>query len=173
MITIVESGMTFGPFEDNVVYRVETSPCYLKVNAGNGSVNTAEFMLLRANKELWVVEAKSSAPQPTPQSNFEAFLCEIRDKFRDTLQLFAAQRIGRHPEYDADIPASISALNLATAKFKFVLVMGGNFKDEWLIHLQNALPGSLRSTTKIWGLPPNSVSVINRSGAVDKGLIQV
>ena len=62
--------MVFGPFEEETVFHIEKSRLYRHVNRGEGNVPTAEFLLLHGldasstASSLWIVEAKSSAPQP-------------------------------------------------------------------------------------------------------------
>ena len=46
--TIIESGMTFGPFPENRCYYIEKSNCYAAIQE---HVQIAEFLLLRINNE--------------------------------------------------------------------------------------------------------------------------
>ena len=74
----------------------------------------------------------------------------------------------RHP--DAHLPSAFRTLALNTADFGFVLVINGHKKD-WLPPLQEALSKALKPIIKTWGLPANSVAVLNHELALEYGLI--
>lgn len=172
MMTIIESGMTFGPFAKEDCYYLEKSTIYQQIQQ---DVKIAEFLLLRTNKAtghsaVWVIEAKSSAPAPNNQERFDEYLEEIRAKLTNALILGVATCLHRHPNADLELPDSFKTLNLTAIHFKLVLVING-FKDEWLVPLQEALSKKLRATVKIWALSPNAVSVINDTMARKHGLI--
>ena len=59
MITINESGMTFGPFEESCVFKIESSQLYQNVQ--KNEVKTVEFVLKESGQQS-IVEAKSSSP---------------------------------------------------------------------------------------------------------------
>ena len=87
MITIAESGMTFGPFADTHCFQIENS---LLHNSAQPGVQIAEFLLIQNGQEnqppqVWIVEAKSSTPNPGSPlpgaaETFSGFIAEIRDK---------------------------------------------------------------------------------------------
>ena len=60
-----ESGMTFGPFSEAQVFRVEKSNSYKELG---GSVKTVEFFLRKNKDKLLFIEAKSSSPKPEGES---------------------------------------------------------------------------------------------------------
>lgn len=168
---IVESGMTFGPYEEGSCFHIEQSSTYRKIEDG---VKMAEFLLLRSghgqSPSVWIVEAKSSSPRPETQPNFDGFIDEIRDKLTNALTLGVAACLKRHPEAAGDLPTRILSLNLATTDFRLVLVLNGH-KEEWLPPLQDSLAKALRPVVKTWALSATAVAVINDGIARGKGLI--
>jgi len=80
MMTIVESGMTFGPFNPEDVFHIENSETFRKLE----NVKTVEFVLCKQkanNNELWLVEAKQSSPMPGNNVSFKDYIEEIEQKF--------------------------------------------------------------------------------------------
>ncbi|MDZ4784503.1 MAG: hypothetical protein SGJ02_00345 [bacterium] len=76
---IVESGLTFGPFPEGCCFYIEKSKAYKQIEKG---VKMVEFLLLRQNTgkapAIWVVEAKSSAPNAKSEDSFDKYMKEIR-----------------------------------------------------------------------------------------------
>jgi hypothetical protein len=169
---IPESGMNFGPFDKDSCFYIEKSDLYCDVQKG---VQMAEFLWLRPGDatmpRVWIVEAKSSSPRPATQPNFDNFISEIAEKMRNSLSLFLAARLGRHPNHVADIPVNFGTMNLATADFHLVLVIHGH-EDRWLPPLQRALCEKLHSTAQTWALSSTAVAVINEISAQKYGLIK-
>ena len=167
---IIESGMTFGPYPEGRCFHIEKSNCYAAIEK---HVQMAEFLLLRTNNEkpvIWIVEAKSGAPRPETQPNFEKFIAEIREKLINAFSLGWASCLRRHQQAEAELPEDFKTLNLSQVDVKFVLVINGH-KDKWLPPLQDALGIALRSTVKTWAFAPTSVAVINDALAQQHGLI--
>jgi hypothetical protein len=168
--TIIESGMTFGPYPAGQCFYIEKSACYERVQEG---VQMAEFLLLKQQQQgptVWVVEAKSSSPRPETQSNFAEFIDEIRSKLTNGFLLAIAARLQRHPAANNELPAAFKALDLQAQGFRFVLVINGH-KQEWLAPLQSALVQALKPVVKTWALPATSVAVLNHELAQQHGLI--
>ncbi len=88
---ISDSGMVFGPYQDEHCFHIEKCGTYLRLRE---RVKIAEFLLLHPTKDspscIWVVEAKSSAPHPNNQIHFDEFIEEIRDKMVSTFYLSLA-----------------------------------------------------------------------------------
>jgi hypothetical protein len=55
---IIESGMVFGEYDTNDLFRIEKSQIYKEIGPG---VKTVEF-ILKQNAQIWFVEAKTSCP---------------------------------------------------------------------------------------------------------------
>jgi hypothetical protein len=168
---IIESGMTFGPYPKGQSFYIEKSAAYQAIQQG---VKIAEFLLLRAqNKQpskVLIVEAKPSSPNPKNDECFDQFIADIHEKLSNTLSLGLALCLGRHGQASTELPAPFETLNLATADFRFVLVINGHPKA-WLPPLQEALSKALHATVKTWGLSPCAVLVLNDDGARKYGLI--
>lgn len=163
---IIESGMTFGPYPAGQCFHIEKSRCYKKIQEG---VKMAEFLLLRQQEKgstLWVVEAKSSCPR-----EFTAYMDDIRTKLVNAFMLGIAACMDRHPAANDELPQTFKDLNLRSASFRFVLIIGQTVPQENLAVLQDALKVALRSVTKTWALAPTSVIVLDQQGAQQHGLI--
>ena len=169
MITIAESGLTFGPYPDEHCFYVEKSATYQAVRE---HVHMAEFLLLRPREkkphQIWVVEAKSSSPRGENPIRFGEFIGEIRQKLTNGLTLGIAARLKRHRVAEAELSPDFKSLDLANAEFRLVLVINGH-RQEWLPELQNALNRELGATLKTWG--GMAVAVLNAEGARKHGLI--
>ena len=165
MITIHESGMAFGPYEDDRVYHVERSSLYQGISAAK----TVEFILAQSEDALLFVEAKSSSPKPVVgnRENFQDYSEDIAEKFLHSLNLFCAALLGRH-DLICDMPDSFRAMDSGHVSIKFLLVINGH-PAEWLPPIQTALDQKLRSYRSIWG---SEVVVLNHEMALRRHLIQ-
>lgn len=168
--TIIESGMSFGPYSVDDCFELEKSAIYQRIQK---QVMMAEFALIRQKEGqpcvIWLVEAKSSSPRPVTQPGFDAFIDEIRQKLSNALHLVLSAKLDRHPESASDLPDGFKLLTLQE-DFKFVLVINGH-RQEWLQPLKDALDLALKILIKTFGLKPNSVAVINDEMARSYGLI--
>ncbi|MDQ3314475.1 MAG: hypothetical protein M3505_07580 [Verrucomicrobiota bacterium] len=165
MRSIIESGMTFGPYEDERFFYIEKSVTYGSIQEG---VQMGEFLLLRSDEDkppsIWIVEAKSSTPRPETQPNFDEFISEIRDKLANALGLGIASILKRHATADDKLPGLFKKLDLGAIGFRLILVINGHQKS-WLPPLQEALRSALHATTQVWALGANAVVVINHEDA--------
>lgn len=168
---IVESGMTFGPYPEGQCFYIEKSKLYQKLQKG---VQMAEFLLLQLRDNqipsVWIIEAKSSTPQPGNQQHFDEFIGEIREKLVNGLSLGIAACLRRHPDAESELSALFTSIDLANSEFRLILVVNGH-KNEWLPPLQEALVKALHPTVKTWGLSATSVTVLNEVLAKEYGLI--
>lgn len=165
--------MTFGPFPDEHCFYIEKSATYQKIR--EGGVKMAEFLLLRFNNgsvpSIWVVEAKSSAPKPTTQPDFDIFVREIQDKLNNALSLGLALYLKRHRDGYEELPTGFTMLTPSSIDVRFVLIVKRQ-QEEWFPPLQEALNFALKPTIKIWSLSDLSVLVINEELAKSYGLIR-
>jgi hypothetical protein len=173
---IIESGMSFGPYADGHCFYIEQSHTLReinkKANKGEG-VQIAEFLLLRTKDNqvtVSIVEAKSSSPQRSSQPNFDNYIDEIKAKLINSLALFVAIYLQRHPTGSAELPDHFRQLTLASVHFQLILVIK-NSKTEWLPPLQDGLKKALKPTVKIWNLAPTSISVLNEEEARKRALV--
>ena len=170
-ITIDESGMTFGPYPSEHCFHIEKSALYTDIRQG---VKMAEFLLLHADSDrpamLWVVEAKSSSPQPKNEPDFSQFIMEVRGKWINALSLVLASRLGRHRQAGTDLPGSFKTFDLSRFDVRFVLVINGH-REDWLPPIRDALQKSLRPLVRTWNFAPTSIAVLNDELAVKHHLI--
>ena len=169
--SITESGMIFGPYPEEKCFHIEESKTYHQLRS---HIKIAEFLLIRNLKDsspiVWVVEAKSSSPQPNKNIIFDEFIEEIRDKMVSTFNLSIAILLQRHKIEYAALPDPYRELDLSKTGFRFILVIKGHL-DTWLPPIQDALQKSLRTIIKTWNLPPTSVAVINDTKAMEMKLV--
>ena len=173
---IIESGMTFGPYPDGHCFYIEKSPTIKKINKnaqkGEG-LQIAEFLLLETKNNqatVFIIEAKTSSPQPANQTDFDRYINEIKEKLANSLALFVALYIQRHSKSYSELSDHFRQLEISNVNFLLILVIQ-NSKDEWLPPLHETLRKALRLTVKIWNLTPTSVIVLNEEGARKRGLI--
>ena len=117
-VTIVESGMSFGPYPVDDCFQVEQSQIYARIKAG---VQMAEFAVIRRRQAkpvaIFLIEAKSSAPNPgNPQSakDFQNYIAEIRQKMHNGLQVLFSAWLARHPEAQTELPPGFHAVSRDT-----------------------------------------------------------
>lgn len=170
-ITIRESGLEFGPFDDDKCFQVERSA--LCAGLGDG-VKMVEFMVVRPGKagvvNLLCVEAKTSAPQQVTQPAFDEYFHAIRDKMLNALLLFLGARLGRHGHAADELPAALRMLDPATVGLKFVLVVS-NAQESWLQALQDKMTDVMRPIVKTFNTGPTSVAVLDAARAKRQRLI--
>lgn len=170
-VTIIESGISFGPYSKDDCFYIEHSAAYEKIKGG---IKMAEFLWIvkrRRKAKIYVVEAKSSSPRPENKENFQEFVSEIREKLVNALVLFLGLRLGRHEGAGDEIPENLRDADLATIGFTFVLVVR-NHREEWLVPLQDALNVQLNSTARTFGLQSPYVAALNEEMAGSLGLIR-
>jgi hypothetical protein len=179
-VYIEESGMKFGPYPEDECFYIEKSQTYKRIQQ---NVKMAEFLLLRSRKrsqQLWIVEAKLTAPnleKSVPNSDkqpndFDKFIKEVHEKLSNALSLWLALYLKRHP--NENLPQVFQELHLANVEFRLILVVKKH-QEDWLPPLQDALQKSLKKplhvTRLIWGLSTMKVIVMNDKLAQDKKLI--
>ncbi len=161
MFTTTESGMTFGPFPEELVFPIEHSTTHQK--AGKG-IRSVEFLYLQPEKKLLFIEAKSSSPRfETDAEKFDRFISEITEKFLHSFDLYTASKLGRY----SGLGGVLGTCSDADIKFKFILIINGHL-DNWLLPLQDELRKRLVWHSKIWG---TKVNVFNEVMAQEEKLI--
>lgn len=164
-ITILESGMKFGPFQLDECFYIEKSKIYQNIQQ---NLMMAEFLWLKQQKsqaKVWVVEAKSSVPR-----EHDVYMNEVKDKLVNAFTLTLSSVLGRHEIGKNELPALFKKLKLSSVQFGFVLVING-VPQAYLSALQDALQLKLKSTLKVWALEANSVLVLNNEIAKQYGFI--
>ena len=118
---IKESGIDFGPFQDDDLFCIEKSQLYHSLGKG---LKTVEFILLRnAGKNIILLEAKTTCPNEKKKDKSEAnklkyeeYFAKIAQKVEDSVNVFLASFLGRYP-YTSDL--------------------GNNFYKKYVWNLQN------------------------------------
>ena len=160
MITITESGMTFGPFEEDHCFAVEKCEAYDRIK---DRVKIAEFVWLRDDltpPTIWIVEAKSSSPRSESPQPFAAFITEIQEKLLNALTMVLSACLKRPESAYTELSAPFREITLSALDARLILVIHGHQAD-WLSPLNDALSKALHATVKTWGLTTPAVIVLN------------
>lgn len=159
MDAFVESEMTFGPFPDDRIFRIERSKLLNKCDG----VKTVEFIWRRGNYDMRFVEAKKSSPLNTPgnEKNYDDFLTQISRKFVDSLDLYIAGLLERRTGHD-EIPPAFKAADHKKMNFRFILILKGHERVEPLVGLKTELEKRLKTNRRIWN---SEVYVLNEQMA--------
>lgn len=169
MVTIIESGVTFGVFEANYCYEIEKSPALALLDDG---IKIAEFVLLTEdNNQLWVIEAKSSIPHPQRKpKDYDAFFADIHDKLLNSLTLTLMGTLNRQRGIYGELPDPMLNVNWAQAAIRLRLVIP-RVPDKHLAPIQDKLRNIMAKTAKTWRIKPFDIKVINERLARREGLI--
>lgn len=161
---IIESGMIFGNYSPDRIFKIENS--YLHKCAGSG-IRSVEFILLKGTKKVFFIEAKSSSPKSdTSLEKYQEFLDEIANKFIHSFEILCAWYLGRMND-NGEIGTKLKTVSTIEADFIFVLVIRGH-KKEWLLPLQEELNQKLHYHNSIW---KSRVIVLNDEMAKKYNLI--
>lgn len=165
MITIQESGLSFGPFMPDTIFRVEHSPCVARLSG----IKACEFAWWSANdNKLIFIEAKSSVPNPQRNwQDYEQYFSDMLEKFDNSLQLLLAGNWARHTDLAAELNRLMPVLDWQQAEIIFYLVIPGAPR-QFLSALTDKLAKTLERQLKIWRA---RAFVINEQMARDKGLL--
>lgn len=146
MLQITESGMVFGNYRPEQVFKIENS--HMHDQAGMG-IKSVEFVLLRGTDKILFVEAKSSSPRETTSwERYQEFLNEVKEKFIHSFNMLCAWYLGRLDDA-GEVGADLGAVSCDKVNFIFVLVIRGH-KESWLQPLQEELNQKLRYHNSIW-----------------------
>lgn len=167
MIEIPESGMTFGPFAENNVFSIEKSKIYQKLQQ---NMQIAEFVVIMRNGSIWIVEAKSSSPNPRHKESevkFDDYITEISNKLINALTLTVSVIINRHDAAITEIHQNFQEAIMRGNTINLCLIINGH-DEEWLIPIQDALNQQLYLDKKIWRF---DIAVMNEEMAKVEKLI--
>ncbi|GGD70055.1 hypothetical protein [Lacimicrobium alkaliphilum] len=166
MIEIVESGMTFGPFQPQDLYQVEKSD-FLPRN-----VKSVEFIWITPeDKKLLFVEAKSSFSSPGNVNDFSKNLQNVYIKMLDSLILLSTSKIGRHADLHRDLPDKFHQIDWSRIDIHFRLVVP-EFRKEWLGPITDALRREMKHFLSSFNISTLNLRVINREIASKEGLLR-
>lgn len=170
IVTIEESGMIFGPFEQSEVYNIEKSESYNKLGEG---IKSVEFIHLKENKGLLFVEAKTTCPNPSNQYNtedmnrkYEEYFDDISNKFVDSFNIFLTM-YSKRMDKDVSFGGSLTDINeFKEIPIKFVLVVR-KADEMWLQGPKMEFEKRLIKYRKIWKI---DIVVLNDVLARKQGL---
>lgn len=157
-VIINESGMQFGKYRRNQVFRIELSEQYNNLR-GYG-IKSCEFILLR-DDILFFVEAKSSCPRQIvkkyetddieeKKQKYNEYINEIVLKMRHSLSLYGNILLRRYSQ--DNISCNLLNPDLSKTEIKLILVI--NTKSCWEPdpELQDDLNQQLADVMKIWNI---------------------
>lgn len=165
MITVTESGIEFGPFEQDHIFHVEKSPCVTSLKG----IKVCEFAW-RSVKEnqLVFIEAKSSVPHPSKSPiEYEEYFNDMLEKFDNSLQLLLVGCVHKNTMLASELAPGVSGVNWNRTKILFYLVIP-QAPIGVLEGLTSKLRRSLRRQLKIWEA---EAFVINEQLVKRKGLV--
>lgn len=167
---IEESGVKFGGFDKERLFRIECSDIYKQMGEG---IKTVEFIYLTEEENVLFVEAKASCPNADnkdededKQKKYEEYYADVADKFIDSVNMFATTVLGRNGHSDDVGDRIFQKDTYAENGIKFVLVVAGA-EESWLGGPKAELELRLFRYRKIWKA---DVVVLNAKMAVGLGL---
>jgi hypothetical protein len=134
-------------------------------------VKMVEFILNKQNRggdQIWLIEAKQSAPRQENKDDWANYLGELKEKFENGLSLFIALCLKRHT--DPEFRELLKGVDLENIPFKLTLVIKGH-KSDWLPPLKDALQQKLLPMCKTLNIRQYPVLVLNDEMALENGLI--
>lgn len=170
MITIQESGMTFGKFNEEDIYKIEHSKGHLALGDG---FKIIEFVYL-GQKSVFFVEAKSKIPNsrnPESKDKYLEFWVKIIEKFQNSLPLYFAGCLNINDNVSKELPLKHKKVDWTIKDIQLILVIPTAPTKE-LPNLTDVFRQKIKSDVKMrpWGLTDNNIFVINREYACNKGL---
>ncbi len=171
-LIIAESGMQFGPYENDDVFYIEKSSQYCKQLSKKG-IKICEF-IWRKNNRLYFVEAKTSCPRQITavsseekRQKYETYVHDIVLKMRHSLTLYANILLERYS--NEGLSEELLDTHMADIDIRLVLVVK-NAEKEWLEPFADVFRKTLQEELSIWKIP--TFSVINEETARKVGLIR-
>jgi hypothetical protein len=104
------------------------------------------------------------------RSKKDEYFDDIREKFINSLSLFVAIYLQRHPTGSSELPDEFIQFGLFDLNFQLILVIK-NHEKSWLPPLEDKLKKFLKPIVRTWNLTPNSVRVLNEEGARKRGIV--
>jgi len=165
MEAFVESGMTFGPFEDASCFRIEKSKLFDRCKG----IRSVEFIYRPKKNKLFFIEAKASSPvqRTGNEEQYHRFVDEIMEKFSHSLELYLAGILERKSGHE-EMADALKKADYQKMKFYFVLIINGH-EAPWLLPLQDEFNRKMGYLKKIWD---GEVLVMNEESAREYRLIQ-
>ena len=165
MITIKESGVTFGHFDEKDIYKIENSAGHQGLGDG---FKIVEFTYLRSNV-LFFIEAKSSITKPESTSDYEAFWQEILEKFENALLLELMGCLRRNQQVYNELADNHKNIDWETIDIHLRLVIKPVPKKH-LPPITDKFRARFKKVLKLWAINPNNLFVINEELAIQEKL---
>ena len=123
------------------------------------------------NDRLCLIEAKSSAPAPRNKEDFNGFICDISQKFTDTLLFFNALCLNRHEckSVNESVPTALSK-NLRRDYVLYLIVHG--HEEAWMAEIQDALKLEMSHVLNAWGISDVNLKAVNHETAFRMHLVE-
>lgn len=173
---ITESGLRFGPFNNDHLFELEIHSNSKGVYAPNNTPKMAEFAWLDESpkrQKVWVVEAKSSVARVENIADFNANLDQWSLKLLNALALIAGVKAGTY-KLNADlseVPPFVTLKHMRDLDFRLVVVITAAWvTSEDCALYQNCLANKLTDFIRAWGLNRDAIFVFNRQLAQQKRL---
>jgi septum formation topological specificity factor MinE len=161
----IESFMKFS-FDDDSLFRIEKDEA-VQSRPGRKVCECVVYL----NPHIAFIEAKASSPRSTNQDAFQIFIEEIKQKFEDSIQLFADIRTKALGE-DAfqRLPLRLRQATDDRQAYRIYLIIHGH-REDWLSELLDTLREALRDVVKRWQMRDSNVKVLNETMAMEMGII--
>ncbi|WP_330960562.1 hypothetical protein [Photobacterium sp. 53610] len=166
MVTITESGMTFGDFDQDDCYQIEHSQGHNSLGQGFKMV---EFTYLLEQK-LFVVEAKSTIPRATSQPDYDNYWDEIFEKFENALTLQLMAFVKRNMLAESELPPNHKRMDWQQTSFQLRLVIP-KVPNGHLAPITHKFRQRLHKLKKLWCISDAHIFVVNEEKARQEGLL--
>lgn len=169
-ITIQESDMTFGQYNQEDIFHIEKSEIYKKIYLSG--IKAVEFILLKDQKLLFVEAKKSTAnyaeasTSEEKKKKREEFIQEITQKWVDSIHIYCSLILKRI--HSSEFSEKLSTEEVITGNFVPILVVKNGYKAS-LIPLRDLLLKKLEPARKIWNI--QNILVLNEEQAREHHLL--
>ena len=171
MISFVESSMTFS-FSDSDVFQIEKSPTYLDLQNGT---KVCECIVADTSKtHILLIEAKSSFSNPKKNiEHFSSNVCDITEKFINSLLLYYGLLLKRPYKKVSDLPENLQLSEVITKKYRIIPVLIINkFEKEWLPPVKEALNTKIKQFSFSKILLLEDTQVLTKEMAIKLKIVQ-
>ena len=164
-VSIPESGVTFGPYNEDDLFHIERWVKLSKLD--KKGISSIEFILHcnRQTPKILLVEVKSSIP-----SDHKSFFAEIEKKFVDSLSLWV-NMIHNRLNQDADLMGSNLFPQCAFVLPLKLLLVIPRMPDHFIQQANDTFRKAMTHTRHLWGLEYTSILVLNERLARQQSLI--
>ena len=166
MIFFEESGVSFGSVPRDDFYKIEHSKGHKSL--GNG-FKMVEFTYLK-NQKMFMVEAKSSIPNPRNTSDYEDYWNEIFEKFENALPLQMMGCLKQNSIVEQELPSNHKLIDWQKATIQLRLIIP-KVPNQHLPQITDKFRQRLHKIKKLWNINDMNIFVINEEKARKEGLV--